>query len=157
MLFFFRSQLHATHWKRVQIEKHSDQKVSSDAGTWERETTTIFRKRLFFRLLRGIETFGVLFAIFLVSDAIAGAVGSNWVVVVNGHSVTSRTIANRYCTARNIPGRNVIVLPNIPDSDQISVDQFRELILSPVIQKIEIRGLGAHIQGIAYTSTMSTD
>ena len=156
MLCFFRSQLHATHWKRVEFEKPSDQKVSSDAGAWERETTTILRKRLFFCLSRGIEAFGILFAIFLVSDAIAGAVGSNWVVVVNGHSVPSRTIANHYCTARNIPGRNVIVLPNIPDSDLISVDQFRELILSPVLQEIEIRGLAAHVQGIAYSADFPT-
>ena len=86
----------------------------------------------------------------------AGASASNWVVVVNGQSTNSRTIANYYCSARNFPGRNVIVLPNVPDADQITVDQFRELILAPVLKEIEARGLAGHIQGIAYSADFPT-
>lgn len=156
MLCFFHSRFHATAWERNEFEKQSCPKVSSQTGAWEPETTTVLRKRLRFWLLRSVVTVGFLFATFLVRDAIAGAVGSNWVIVVNGQSVTSRTIANHYCTARNIPGRNIIVLSNVPDSDQISVDQFRELILSPVLQEIETRGLAAHIQGIAYSADFPT-
>jgi len=93
---------------------------------------------------------------FQKSSAIAGATASNWVVVVNGDSVNSRTIANVYCFTRNIPNRNVVVLSKIPNSDQITVDQFRELILSPVLKEIEARGLSPHIQGIAYSSDFPT-
>ena len=91
-----------------------------------------------------------------VQKAFAGATGSNWVIVVNGESVNSRSIANLYCFARNIPGRNVVVLPRIPDTDLISIDQFRELILGPTLKEIETRGLAAHIQGIAYSSDFPT-
>jgi len=86
----------------------------------------------------------------------AGATASNWVIVVNGQSVNSRTLANQYCSARDMPSRNVIVLPAVPDSDQISVDQFRELILGPVLQEIETRGLAGHIQGHAYSADFPT-
>ncbi len=156
MLCFFHCRFQSNAWERKEFETQSFHKVSSQAGNWERETTVALRNRRYFLLLRIVAAFGFLFATFLGRDAIAGAVGSNWVVVVNGQSVASRTIANRYCTARSIPGRNVIVLPNVPDSDQISVDQFRELILSPVLQEIETRGLAAHIQGIAYSADFPT-
>ena len=110
---------------------------------------------------RFLAFFVLLLAFFLWSipnanPAFGGASASNWVVVVNGQSANSRTIANHYCSARNVPGRNVIVLPNVPDADQISVDQFRELILGPVLKEIEVRGLAAHIQGIAYSADFPT-
>lgn len=86
----------------------------------------------------------------------AGMSSSNWIVAVNGQSVTSRTIANHYCAARNLPPRNVVVLTGIPDSDQITVDQFRELILRPLIETINKRGLANQIQGIAYSADFPT-
>jgi len=86
----------------------------------------------------------------------AGISASNWIIAVNGQSVTSRTIANHYCAARNLPPRNVVVLTGIPDSDQITVDQFRELILRPLIETINKRGLANQIQGIAYSADFPT-
>ena len=50
----------------------------------------------------------------------------------------------------------MVVLSSIPDSDQITVDQFRELILSPILKEIETRGLAGHIQGIAYSADFPT-
>jgi len=97
-----------------------------------------------------------LFSLPLAKQVFAGAAASNWVVVVNGQSANSRTIANHYCSARNVPGRNVIVLPNVPDADQITVDQFRDLILGPVLKEIEVRGLAPHVQGIAYSADFPT-
>ncbi len=111
---------------------------------------------MLFWLNRFVAFVALFFTTIHTPNVFAGAIGSNWVVVVNGQSINSRTIANHYCTARNIPGRNVIVLPQIPDADQISVDQFRELILGPVLKEIETRGLGAHIQGIAYSADFPT-
>ncbi len=86
----------------------------------------------------------------------AGASACNWVVVVNADSLNSRTVANHYSVARNIPSRNVIVLSNVPNSDQITVDQFRELILIPILKEIDSRGLANHIQGIAYSADFPT-
>lgn len=86
----------------------------------------------------------------------AGASACNWVVVVNADSLNSRTVANHYSVARNIPSRNVIVLSNVPNTDQITVDQFRELILIPILKEIESRGLANHIQGIAYSADFPT-
>jgi len=97
-----------------------------------------------------------LFFLPLAKQVFAGASASNWVVVVNGQFANSRTIANHYCSARNVPGRNVIVLPNVPEADQITVDQFRDTILGPVLKEIEVRGLAPHIQGIAYSADFPT-
>lgn len=77
-------------------------------------------------------------------------------MVVNGGSIHSRTLANHYCSLRNIPMRNVIVLRAIPNRDRVTIDEFRELILNPVLQEIEARGLTPTIQGVAYSSDMPT-
>jgi hypothetical protein len=78
------------------------------------------------------------------------------VVVVNGNSVNSRTLANHFCALRKIPFRNVIVLTTVPDRDRIGVDEFREKILGPLLQEIDRRGLAPTIQGIAYSCDMPT-
>jgi hypothetical protein len=105
-----------------------------------------------------IAWIGVSLSIFTVfpsrSDAAASA--SQWVVLVNGDSLDSRTIANHYVTSRDVPSRNIIVLRNIPETDQITVDQFRELILIPALKEIETRGIANHIQGIAYSADFPT-
>jgi hypothetical protein len=86
----------------------------------------------------------------------AGASASHWVVVVNGDSVSSRTVANHFCTIRDIPSNNVIVLEGIPETDRITIDLFRESILTPVLAQIAQRGLANHIQGIAYSVDFPT-
>ncbi|MCE3016949.1 MAG: hypothetical protein ACK56W_24575 [Pirellula sp.] len=86
----------------------------------------------------------------------AGASSSQWVIAVNGDSVSSRTVANHFCTIRDIPANNIIVLEGIPDTDRISLDQFRESILAPILAQIEQRGLGNHVQGIAYSVDFPT-
>lgn len=88
--------------------------------------------------------------------AIAGVTSINWVIAVNGDSVTSRTIANHYAMARNIPSRNVVILKGVPDADQITVDQFRDLILRPLLETINTRGLANQVQGIAYSADFPT-
>lgn len=82
----------------------------------------------------------------------AGATASQWVIVVNGGSERSRTIANYYSQWRNIPAVNIIVLDDVPAQNLIGIEIFREKILKPVLQEVELRRLGAHIQGIAYSS-----
>jgi hypothetical protein len=90
------------------------------------------------------------------SVAWGGASACSWIVVVNGDSVDSRTLANHFCQLRKIPHRNVIVLRSVPAGDQITVDEFRDTILGPVLKEIEARGLTPTIQGIVYSSDMPT-
>ena len=59
----------------------------------------------------------------------AGLTASEVVVVVNGQSVSSRTLANHYARLRQIPSINIVVLDSVPDAETISVADFREKIL----------------------------
>ncbi|MEQ1830832.1 MAG: hypothetical protein ABL921_33095, partial [Pirellula sp.] len=92
----------------------------------------------------------------ICQNCFGGATGANWVIVVNADSVNSRTIANHYSVARDIPSRNLIVLNNVPDRDRITVSEFRDAILLPVLKEIETRGLLPHVQGIAYSADFPT-
>lgn len=86
----------------------------------------------------------------------AGASASHWAVVVNGDSISSRTVANHFCSLRGIPSNNIIVLTGIPETDKVSMEFFRNSILLPVLTQIEQRGLGRHLQGIAYSVDFPT-
>ncbi len=88
--------------------------------------------------------------------AFGGASSSHWVVAVNGKSVSSRTVANHFCAIRDIPSNNVVVLDGIPDQDRISVEQFRELILKPILEQIQRRRITGLVQGIAYSTDFPT-
>ena len=94
--------------------------------------------------------------LFISSQSQAGATASSWVVVVNGNSQNSRTIANHYVQLRDIPARNVIVVADIPNSETIDSKQFETSILKPLLAEIESRGLSGHIQGIAYSCDIPT-
>lgn len=86
----------------------------------------------------------------------AGATATSWVVVVNADSADSLTIANHYCHLRSIPSSNVIFLRDIPDRQQITVEQFRDKIMRPLLQELEQRQLLGHIQGVAYSAGFPT-
>lgn len=86
---------------------------------------------------------------------IAGVTESQVVVVINGASADSRTIANHYVHWRNIPAQHVVVLKDIPDQETITVDQFRQLILRPLFSEIDRRGLN-DIKCIAYSADFPT-
>ncbi len=155
-LVFLTSCCSTKFCKSLIGDRQSEQLLPCPTESPGQKTARVLRKTFRFCSFGVVVAVGFFFATFLSRDAFAGATASNWVVVVNGRSSNSRTIANHYCSARDIPGRNVIVLPQVPDSDQISVDQFRDLILSPVLKEIESRGLVAHIQGIAYSADFPT-
>jgi hypothetical protein len=95
-------------------------------------------------------------AMLLGQQALAGTSASQWIIVVNGQSQNSLTLANHYCQLRDIPARNVVILKDIPNANTISIDEFRERILSPVLEQIEARQLTDHIQGIAYSCDLPT-
>ena len=80
----------------------------------------------------------------------------NLLLLVNENSDSSKLIANHYIRWRNIPPSNVVYLRGIPDRVQITVEQFRELILKPTIEQIEQRQLAAQIDYIVYSSGFPT-
>jgi hypothetical protein len=73
-------------------------------------------------------------------------------VIVNEDSWTSKAVANEYIRLRNIPPANVIYLKDIPDTWAIDVEQFRQLILKPIILTISERGIANQIECITYSA-----
>ena len=73
----------------------------------------------------------------------AGGGPENVAVVVNGDSWASLTIANEFIRLRQIPPDNVIILHNLPDIEQVTVEDFRSAILGPVLKAMRSpRGTG---------------
>jgi hypothetical protein len=97
---------------------------------------------------------GVVFP--FCSSVSAGQSASNWIVVVNGDSIASRTIANAYGRLRGIPPENFVVLDGVPEKDVITYESFRSDILEPVLTIIDERKLAAKIDGIAYSADFPT-
>lgn len=80
----------------------------------------------------------------------------NVVVVVNGDSAVSRTIANHYIHLRGIPTRNVIVLKDVPTGDRTDLETFRESILRPLLVAIDQRGIAPLVRTVAYSADFPT-
>jgi tetratricopeptide (TPR) repeat protein len=74
------------------------------------------------------------------------------VLVVNGDSWVSKAVANEYISLRDIPEVNVIVLNNIPNHETIGVNQFRSLILQPVLASMQARQIISQVDYITYST-----
>ncbi|MCO8120652.1 hypothetical protein NHH03_02800 [Stieleria sp. TO1_6] len=92
----------------------------------------------------------------LGQTALAGMSSENVVVVVNGGSAVSRTLANHYADLRQIPTKNVIVLNQVPEGLVIDLDPFRDQILKPVLAEINARGIASSARVIAYSADFPT-
>jgi hypothetical protein len=90
-------------------------------------------------------------ALAVTSPLQAGVSGENVVVVVNGDSVDSRTLANHFGQLRDVPSNNVIVLNDVPTKMQCSLTDFRDKILTPLLKQIDQRKLAAQTKVIAYS------
>ena len=90
----------------------------------------------------------------LAASAHAGLGPENVAVVVNADSWASLTVANEFTQLRHIPAVNVILLNDLPDIEQISVDAFRKQILWPVLQTLRDRGISSQIDCIAYSADL---
>lgn len=97
-----------------------------------------------------------LVLLLLGSPAAAGLAPCEVVVVVNSGSFNSRTLANHYVALRRIPAINVIELSEVPNSETISVNDFREKILKPLVAELDRRKLSTHVQCIAYSADFPT-
>lgn len=113
-----------------------------------------FQKRLV-----GIQVNLVLMLLMFAASpqhAWAGGGPENLVLVVNADSASSKLIANHYIHGRMIPPRNVIYLNGIPNQEQISLDEFRNLILKPIFQQIDERKIAFNTDYIVYSADFPT-
>lgn len=90
------------------------------------------------------------------SGVLAGLAPESVLVVVNADSIDSLSIANEYVHLRQIPACNVLTLTGVTNVEQLTIDQFREQILGPVLEAINQRGLNSQIRCIAYSADMPT-
>lgn len=90
----------------------------------------------------------------LLSRALGGP--ENTVVVVNADSWASTYIANEYVKARGIPPWNVIYLYDLPSFERLTVEEFRQKILMPVLQTMDSRGLQIQIDAVLYSADFPT-
>lgn len=86
----------------------------------------------------------------------AGLAPEETALVVNAESWLSRSVANEYAGLRGIPGVNIIALEGIPGHEGLGVDQFRELILKPVLMTLDRRRIAPHISCIVYSVDFPT-
>lgn len=110
-----------------------------------------------FVLLRRVMLIALIASVWGSDASQAGVSPENVMVIVNGDSMESRTIANHYVELRDIPSCNVIVLTGVPtDKLKIDLDLFKSAILLPVLTEVNKRGLAAQARVIAYSSHFPT-
>ena len=90
------------------------------------------------------------------TEVLAGGGPENVFLVVNEHSLSSKLIANHYADIRKIPENNVIYLREVPNKDVVSIEQFKEIILKPILEEIASRRLDGTIDYIIYSSGFPT-
>jgi uncharacterized protein (TIGR03790 family) len=81
----------------------------------------------------------------------AGGGPENVLLVVNPESADSMAIANYYQQWRAIPPGNILYLPWKPDQADLTVDDFRDRILKPILGTIGSRRLTGQIDYIVYS------
>ena len=92
----------------------------------------------------------------LGAQLLAGIAPENVAVVVNGDSEASKTIAAEYVQLRGIPEGNVVSVTGLTNNEKISVDEFRQLLLGPVLQTLAERKRLPQIDLIAYSAEIPT-
>ncbi len=94
--------------------------------------------------------------VFGAGVARAGLAPEETVLVVNAESWLSRSVANEYALLRGIPSANIVQLEGIPGHEGLPVNEFRELILQPLLVTLERRRLAAQISCIVYSADFPT-
>ncbi|MCC7085392.1 MAG: hypothetical protein IT427_10335 [Pirellulales bacterium] len=97
----------------------------------------------------------ILFALIVLlwtQPACAGGGPEYVLLVVNKNDPSSKTVANYYVEARQIPANNVLYLDWKLGDTYITVDQFRDELLSQIFKFLAKRKLIAQIDCIVYSS-----
>ncbi|MEM7455080.1 MAG: tetratricopeptide repeat protein, partial [Planctomycetota bacterium] len=96
-------------------------------------------------------------AVLIPADrAIAGGGPENVLLVVNRASDSSKMFANHYISLRDIPARNVVYLDDVPNTERIRIADFKNLILLPLLEQVQERGLSGNIDYIVYSTDFPT-
>lgn len=93
----------------------------------------------------------LLLTLLLAGVAGAGGGPENAVLVINADDAQSVQLAAEYAQLRQIPDCNLIRLTGLPAQPRITVAQFRDLILKPVLKTIADRGLQRQIDYVIYS------
>jgi uncharacterized protein (TIGR03790 family) len=91
-----------------------------------------------------------------VQSARAGGGPENVFLVVNSRGAKSKEVANHYIALRRIPPCNVFYISILPETFEITGEDFRDKILQPVLAAIEQRGLRPQIDYIVYSCEIPT-
>ncbi len=73
-------------------------------------------------------------------------------VVINGDSPLSLTVANHWLSLRPIPQSHMVVLHNLPSIERLSMEDFVERILKPIRRYMERMEIDADIDTIVYSA-----
>jgi hypothetical protein len=82
----------------------------------------------------------------------AGGGPENLLLVVNSASRDSLAVANVYASLRRVPPINVLMLPWEGSTESVTISEFRERLLTPILRAIDARGLTPQIDGIVYST-----
>jgi hypothetical protein len=93
----------------------------------------------------------LLLLILIATPVLAGGGPENVALVVNADVPDSVTVADEYAKLRSIPPCNLIRLSGLPTGPKITVQQFRELILQPVLAQLTERGLRRQVDYVVYS------
>lgn len=106
--------------------------------------------------LLALGSLAVVFFMAMASNVLAGVAPENVAIVVNGDSEASKTIAEEYARLRSVPATNVVSITGLPDKEKLSVEDFRQRVLGPVLKSLDERGLTLQIDVIAYSTEIPT-
>lgn len=110
----------------------------------------MFKKSLRFAFLLSLG------CVFAEKVCVAGLSPENVVVVVNAEDPQSVRIADVYMQLRNIPPSHRIDLTGVSDKNRISLAEFRDTILTPVLTAMDQSSLAGTVQCVAYSSGFPT-
>jgi len=91
------------------------------------------------------------------STARAGGGPENVLLVVNVNSWASQTIANHYAAWRQIPPSNILYVNWRFADEPLPVDEFRRLLIGPIVQELRKRQIDEQIDYIVYSSDFPTE
>ena len=93
-----------------------------------------------------------LFYLCISPPAVAGGSPETTLLIVNGDSPLSLTVANNYTRLREIPGNHVVWLHDIPSIGKIDMKIFRERIWAPIRKYMDTQSFGEQIDTIVYSA-----
>lgn len=86
----------------------------------------------------------------------AGGGPENLLLVVNENSWASRRIASEYVQLRKISYSHILYLKGLSDIEEITLQEYREKILIPILETIEMRKLSSTVDYILFSADFPT-